>query len=112
MTALSLFGVWAFLSKPTLPLVCAVAAGIGLSLLMFRWAGSLTGFWDTRGKLAVPKFVYSAFGALLVAFTFVCVGLAIARPPTSIEEGMTTVIGISSGIAMSYLCYLAYRRFK
>ena len=112
MTALSFFGMWAFASKPTLPLLCAVAGGVALSLLMFRWAGSLTGFWDTRGKLAVPKFVYSSFGALLVAFTFVSVALAIARPPTSVGEGTMTVIGVSSGFAMTYLCYLAYRRFR
>jgi hypothetical protein len=112
LTASSLFGMWAFAHKPTLPLLLAVVGCTGLSLLMFRWAGALTGFWDTRGKLAVPKFVYSAFGALLVAFTVLCVALAVARPPASIGEGMTTVIGVSSGIAMTYLCYLAYHRFK
>ncbi len=34
------------------------------------------------------------------------------RPPLSLDEGLLVVIGISGGVALIYLCYLAYRRFK
>ncbi len=112
MTTLSLFGIWSLAQKPTVPLFVLVTIGIGLASLMFRWAGALTGLWDTRGRLAVPKLVYSMFGAVFVAMTLLCVGLAVAKPPMSLDEGLMTVVGVSSGAAIAYLCYLAYHRFK
>lgn len=112
MTALSLFAVWTFVHQPTTPVLLGSAICVGLSLLMFRWAGSLIGFWDTRGRLAVPKLVYSMLGAFFVGVMIVSVRLAVARPPTSVGEGLPMVIGVFSGVALIYLCYLAYRRFK
>ena len=112
MTTLNLFGIWSLAHKPTVPLFVLVTIGIGLASLMFRWAGALTGFWDTRGRLAVPKLVYSILGAIFVAATILSVGLAIATPPASVDEGLMTVVGVSGGASIAYLCYLAYHRFK
>lgn len=112
MTTLSLFGVWSLAHKPTVPLAVLVTIGIALAMLMFRWAGALTGLWDTRGRLAVPKLVYSILGAIFVAATILSLGLAIATPPASVDEGLTTIVGVSGGASMAYLCYLAYHRFK
>lgn len=112
MTASSLFGIWSLAHKASLPVFVLVAIGIGLAALMFRWAGALTGFWDTRGRLAVPKLVYLILGAVFVAVTLLTLGLAIAMPPASVDEGLMTVIGVSSGTAIAYLCYLAYQRFE
>jgi len=112
MTASTLFGIWALARKPTVAGLFFVATGVALALLMYRWAGALTGFWDTRGRLAVPKVVYSAMGVLFVAAGILWVGVSVARPPTSVDAGLVLVAGVASSLSISYLCYLAYRRFK
>jgi hypothetical protein len=112
MTALSAFAIWTLAHKPTGPGLLFVSVCVGVALLMFRWAGALTGFWDTRGRLAVSKFVYSALGVVFVAIVALSVRLAVLKPPATVGEGLPVVIGVCSGGAMVYLCYLAYRRFK
>lgn len=112
MTALSAFAIWTLAHKPTVLGLFFVSVCVGVALLMYRWAGALTGFWDTRGRLAVSKYVYSAIGVVFVAIVAISVRLVIMKPPASVEEGLPVIIGVCSGLAMAYLCYLAYRRFK
>ena len=52
---------------------------------MYRWAGALTGFWDTRGRLAVSKIVYSVIGVVFVATGVLSVGLSVERPATNLS---------------------------
>ena len=112
MTALSLFAIWTLVHKPTVPGLFFVSVCVGLALLMYRWAGALTGFWDTRGRLAVSKFVYSALGVVFFAIVAISVRLAVLEPPATVEEGLPLMLGVCSGGAIVYLCFLAYRRFK
>jgi hypothetical protein len=112
MTALGLLAIWTLAHKPTVAGGFFVAVCVGVAMLMYRWAGALTGFWDTRGRLAVPKFVYSTLGAVFIAIIAVSVRLVVVKPPATVVEGLPTVVGLCSGVALTYLCYLAYRRFK
>ena len=112
MAALSLFGVTVLFRKPSGAVLLLVVVAAALTVLMFRWAGALTGYWDTRGRLAVSKFVYSLLGALFVALGLLGIGLMIVRPPVSVGEGLSLVVGASGSGALAYLCYLAYRRFE
>jgi hypothetical protein len=112
MTASTLFGIWALARKPTVAGFFFVSTAVALALLMYRWAGALTGFWDTRGRLAVPKIVYSIMGALFVASGVLWVGVSVARPPANLDAGLVAVAGVASSLSISYLCYLAYHRFK
>jgi hypothetical protein len=112
MAALGLFGVTVLFRKPSGAVLLLVALATAMTVLMVRWAGALTGYWDTRGRLAVSKFVYSLLGALFVALALLGIGLMIASPPLSVGEGLTMVIGAFGSGAMAYLCYLAYRRFE
>ncbi len=68
MAALSAFFIWA-LVQPVLVATpgARVDLAVGLTVLFFRWAGALTGYWNTRGRLAVPKMVYAFLGAAFVA---------------------------------------------
>ena len=112
MAALTVAVVWGAVNHRS---AGASLAGLfcgGLTLLMFRWAGALTGYWDTRGRLAVSKFVYSVLGALFVVLALLGIGLMIARPPMSVGEGLSLVVGVSGSGSLAYLCYLAYRRFE
>src|SRR6185295_10168373 len=112
MAALSVFGLWQLAQKLTLAGIVLDTIAIAMSLLMFRWAGALTGFWNTRGKLAVPKFVYSMFAALFGGVAVIGVVVSIVQPPRSLDAGLVTVIGVACSISLSYFCYLAYQRFK
>ncbi len=112
MAILGFFAIWALANKPSLPLMFAGLLCCGLSLLMYRWAGALLGRLDTRDRLVVSKFFYSAFGALLVGLVVFSLAATSVRPPQTLDEGLVMVIGISGGVALIYLCYLAYRRFK
>jgi hypothetical protein len=112
MVALSAFAVWTFLQKPSAPLFVVTLIGTGMAGLFLRWAGALTGFWDTRGRLSVSKLVYSGLGVLLLAAILLQVTLAFAALPKSLADASLLVVGGSSGVALVYLCYLAYHRFK
>jgi len=112
MTASTLFGIGALARKPTVAGLFFVSTSVAVALLMYRWAGALTGFWETRGRLAVPKVVYSVIGALFVAAGILSVGVSVARPPTTVDAGLLAVAGVASSLSISYLCYLAYHRFK
>jgi hypothetical protein len=111
MVALSVFAIWSFYLKPSGQLFIASVVVIGLSGLFWRWAGALTGFWDTQGRLAVPRLVYSGLGAVLVAAIALRVAFAFVSPPTSVGEGSLFLIGVSCCAVFVYLCYLAYNRF-
>jgi hypothetical protein len=112
MATLGLLSIWALAHKPSVLLMFAALFCGGLSLLMFRWAGALLGRWDTRDRLVVSKFFYSAFGALLVGLVLFSIAATSVRPPQTLDEGLLVVTGISGGVALIYLCYLAYRRFR
>jgi hypothetical protein len=112
MAILGLLAIWTLAHKPGVLLIFAALFCGGLSLVMYRWAGALLGYWDTRDRLVVSKFFYSAFGALLAGLVVFAMAAASVRPPRTLDEGLAVVIGISSGVALIYLCYLAYRRFK
>jgi len=112
MAALSLFGIWGLAHKVTLLGLVLVSLCIGLTALMFRWAGALTGHRDTQGRLSVHKVVYAALGVLFGIFTVFSLGLAIVRPPQSLDAGFVMAFGLVGGIALTYLCYLATQRFK
>ncbi len=112
MATLGLLSMWALAHEPSAPLLFAALFCGGLSLLMYRWAGALLGRWDARDRLVVSKFFYSAFGALLAGLVVFSVAATSVRPPQTLDEGLVVVIGISGGVALIYLCYLAYRRFK
>ena len=66
MAVLSALGVWALVHRFSWQLLVFESISIGLTVLMFRWAGALTGYWDTRGRLAVPRVVYAFLGAVFV----------------------------------------------
>ncbi len=121
--ALSVWGIWgiwrithvrwdAVSVKVALGVMLGESIAIGLTVLMFRWAGSLTGHWDTRGRLSVPKQVYAGLCALFLAMLIAAVGMIIVRPPTTLDGGLVSVFGTVSCAALAYLCYLATRRFN
>lgn len=112
MATLGVLAIWTLAHKPSLLLTLAVLFCSGLSWVMYRWAGALLGRWDTRDRLVVSKFFYSAFGALLAGLVVLAMAATSVRPPQTLDEGLAVVVGISSGVALIYLCYLAYRRFK
>ena len=112
MVALSVFAISSFYQKPSVALFVVTAIAFALSGLFLRWAGALTGFWDTRGRLAVPKLVYSALGALFVAVIVLRIAFAVASPPASVADGSLFLIGIACAAALAYCCYLAYNRFR
>jgi hypothetical protein len=112
MAGLSLAGLWALMHRYTLGGLIAVAVAVGLTALFFRWAGSLTGWWDTSGRLSVPKVVYVVFAAFLGATAATGGYLLLVDMPTSFDKALTLLIGVFGAVPLIYLCYLATQRFK
>lgn len=112
MAALSLLGLWALVHRFTWGGLIAVAVAAALTAVFFRWAGSLIGWWDTSGRLSVPKAVYVVFAA----FVGVCAALGgyllLVDMPTSFDKAFTLLLGVFSAVPLIYLCYLATQRFK
>jgi hypothetical protein len=112
MAALSVFMVVGLVQRVSIAGCVIVAVSIGITVLMFRWAGSLTGYWDTRNRLSVPAGTYQGFGYFFAGLGLVGVVLLTLQTPTSLSGAIMQVIGVFSCGALSYLCYLASRRFK
>jgi hypothetical protein len=112
MAALSVFGVWRVAHNASLAGLISLALCTGLTLLLFRWAGALTGYWDTSGRLSVPKAVYAAFGAFFVVLTVVGVYVLAVHTPASFDSAFAILTGALGGAVLVYLCRLAVRRFK
>ncbi len=112
MAALSFVFLSALVHRFTLGgLVAVTVVGI-LATLFFRWAGALTGYWDTRSRLSVPKIVY----VVLAAFVGVCAALSgyllLVDMPPSFERALALLIGVFCAVPLVYICYLATQRFK
>lgn len=112
MAALSLAGLWALVHRFTWGGLVAVAVAAGLTTLFFRWAGALTGYWDTSGRLSVPKTVYVVFAALVGVCGAMGGYLLLVDMPTSFEKALTLLVGVFCAVPLIYLCYLAAQRFK
>lgn len=111
LAALSLYGVWLLAHKASLPGLVLVSVCVGLTALMFRWAGALTGYWDTRGRLAVPKVVYGALGVLFVVLGVSGLSILIMKSHLFLDEVPALVFGFISCGFLAYFCYLAFKRF-
>lgn len=83
-----------------------VLIGVGLTALFFRWAGVLTGYWKTHGKLAVPASVYAGFGVLCAALSFGGVYMVLARPS---GQPIVWIVGVICGAALAHWCYVLLR---
>ena len=112
MAALGMFGVWALARKLTMPGLVLESLCIAVSLLMFRWAGALTGYWDTRGRLAVPKAVYACLVFAFAGLAAVGAMLLVFRTPSSFDDAWLLLIGVLCSGVLSHLCRLATQRFK
>jgi hypothetical protein len=112
MAALSVLLVAGLVHKPSTAGVVLGSISIGLTALMLRWAGALTGYWNTRGRLAVPKRLYSFLGALFVGLSAMSAYLLAIGAPDSFDDALVLLVGAMSGAAVAYLCYLATQRFK
>ena len=77
--------------------VCGVIA-VGMT------ASTLFGVWALARKPTVAGFFFVS--------TAVALGVSVARPPTNLDAGLIAVAGVASSLSISYLCYLAYHRFK
>jgi hypothetical protein len=88
--------------------VTVVLIGVALTGLFFRWAGVLTGYFKTHGKLAVAASVYVAFG---IAFAALSLGgmyllLASSRP---IAEPILWIVGAICAAALAHWCHVLLR---
>jgi hypothetical protein len=110
MATLSFIAIGGLFNRVSLVGVVVCVICIGLTVVMFRWAGSLTGYWDVRGGLSLPKPVYAVLGAVFAAFALSVVGFGVWRPPESFDDGFVLVCGFFGAVALTYLCYLATRR--
>ena len=112
MAAACGYGIWRLAHKFTLGALVAIAIGIAIAALLFRWAGALTGYWDTSGRLSVPAWIYIVFGGLSASLSLFVGYLLIVDMPTSFLTAFVMWAGVLSGIALSYLCVLGAKRFK
>jgi hypothetical protein len=88
--------------------VIPVLIGVAMTGLFFRWAGVLTGYFKTHGKLAVPTSIYAGFGVLFAALSFggVYLLLASARP---IGQPIFWIVGLICSAALAHWCYVLLR---
>jgi hypothetical protein len=112
MAGLSLAGLWALVHRYTWGGLIAVTVAVGLATLFFRWAGALTGYWDTSGRLSVPKTVYVVFAAFVGVCAATSGYLLFVDMPTSFDKALTLLIGVICAVPLIYLCYLATQRFR
>ncbi len=111
MAALSTFFLWMLVNRFSWQLLLLESIAIGLTVLFFRWAGALTGYWNTRGRLAVPKVVYAFLGVVFVAIGILGLSVMVTKH-VFLDEAPTFLFGLVSCGFLAYLCYLTYRRFK
>lgn len=112
MAVLSLFVIVGLFHRISVTGFVMGALCVGLTVLMFRWAGSLTGYWDTRNRLSVPAGTYQGLGYFFAGLGLVGLFLLIAETPSSFDRAVIELIGVFGCGALSYLCYLASQRFK
>jgi multisubunit Na+/H+ antiporter MnhB subunit len=112
MAAMSVFAIVGLFHRASMAGFVIGAISIGLTILMFRWAGSLTGYWDTRDRLSVPTGPYRGLGYCFAGLGFVGLVLLIVQTPPSLNGAVIELTGVFSCGALSYLCHLASRRFK
>ena len=112
MAAASGYGAWAVAHKLSTPGLVSVAIGMAIAALLFRWAGALTGYWDTSGRLSVPAFVYVGLCGLFAAATLFGIFLLIVDMPGSFATAFSLWTGVLSSATLTYVCFLGSRRFK
>jgi hypothetical protein len=86
--------------------VILVLIGVALTVLFFRWAGVLTGYLKTHGKLAVPASVYAGFGVAFAALSLSGAYLASARP---IAGPIVWIVGAICSAVLAHWCYVLLR---
>jgi hypothetical protein len=88
--------------------VVLLLIGLALTGFFFRWAGVLTGYFKTYGKLAIPASVYAGFGVMSAALSFgvVYVLLASVRP---IGQPIFWIVGAICCAALAHWCYVLLR---
>ena len=111
MAALSVFFIWALVQRFSWALLALDSIAVGLTVLFFRWAGALTGYWNTSGRLAVPKMVYAFLGAAFVALGVFSLYVITAKS-VFVDEAPVFLFGLASCGFLTYWCYLTYKRFK
>jgi hypothetical protein len=111
MAAVSVWGIWTLAHGFNWLLLVFASICLGLTVLMLRWAGALTGYWDTRGRLAVPKVVYAFLGAVFVALGVFSLYVMITKH-VFLDEAPTFLFGLAGAGFLTYWCYLTYKRFK
>jgi hypothetical protein len=112
MAAVSVWGIWMLVHRFNWQLLVFDSICLGLTVLLFRWAGALTGYWDTRGRLAVPKVVYAGLGAVIAAAGVGTLYVMIAKSRLYLDDVPSLLFGMTSFGFVTYFCYRAYRRFK
>lgn len=112
MAALSVFVIVGLFHRISIPGFVIAVICVGLAVLMFRWAGSLTGYWDTRNRLSVPAGTYQGLGYVFAGLGLVGLALLILQAPASLRGAVMQLVGASSCGALAYLCHLASQRFK
>ena len=112
MAGVSVWGVWMLVHRFNGQLLVFDSICLGLTVLLFRWAGTLTGYWDTRGRLAVPKVVYAGLGAVIAAAGVGTLYVMIAKSPMYLDQASILLFSMVSCGFLTYFCYLTYKRFK
>lgn len=111
MAALGLVLICAAIVRHSAPASVGGGVCIGIATLLFRWAGALTGFWNTSGRLAVPNWVYRALGVMFAVLAAYGTGVLILQTPRSFDELFVAAMGVVSSLVLTWLCRLASQRF-
>jgi hypothetical protein len=112
MASVTVWAIWMLVHRFNWQLLVFDSICLGLTVLLFRWAGALTGYWDTRGRLAVPKVVYAGLGVVIAAAGIGTLYVMAAKSPMYIEQVSILLISVVSCGFVAYFCYLTYKRFK
>jgi hypothetical protein len=118
MAALSGFGIWRLVGgfvagRASVSGVVLVLIGIAITGLLFRWAGVLTGYWPTRGGLAVPAIVYAALAVLFAAAALMGVYLLVLPGSFSLGRPIPFAIGTLCAGALAHWCrVLALKQWR
>jgi hypothetical protein len=114
MASVSSFAIWrAYVAivdgRMTTAGAALILASLAITALFFRWAGVLTGYWNTHGRLAIPAFVYAGFGVLSVGVSLAVIWLLRSHTLT-VWDAVAAGFGLVGSGIVAYWCYLLVTR--